>query len=87
MHKGITGDTKKIDMTDTKKLIYPKGERVWTGYYNRNQELMFILTSKESREFYYLYELVDGVFRKLGKSRSPQELEDKFNIMNRIHGC
>lgn len=57
---------------------YPKGERV----------LRFILTSKDSRDFYFLYELVDGNFRKLGKARSPMELEEKFRVYQRMeeHG-
>ena len=60
---------------------YPKGERVWVGYYNTDHELIFILTSKESsREYYYLNKLVDGVFKKLGRSRSPRELEIKFDV-------
>lgn len=67
---------------------YPKGERVWVGYYNSNHELRFILTSKESRDFYFLYELVEGNFRKLGKARSPTELEEMFRVYQRMeeHG-
>jgi len=63
---------------------YPKGERVWAGYYTQQHELMFIITSKESRDFYFLYELVDGKFKKLGKSRSPKELEEKFGVEEKI---
>ena len=63
---------------------YPKGERVWVGYYSAEHELCFILTSKESREFYFLYELVDGEFKKLGKARTPKELEDKFEVSKRM---
>ena len=59
---------------------YPKGERVWVGYYNAEHELCFILTSKESREVYFLYELVDGEF----KARTPKELEDKFEVSKRM---
>lgn len=47
-------------------------------------EHCFILTSKESREFYFLYELVDGEFKKLGKARTPKELEDKFEVSKRM---
>lgn len=67
---------------------YPKGERVWAGYYNSNHEPRFILTSKESRDFYFLYELVEGNFRKLGKARSPTELEERFRVYQRMeeHG-
>jgi len=63
---------------------YPKGECVWAGYYTQQHELMFIITSKESRDFYFLYELVDGKFKKLGKSRSPKELEEKFGVEEKI---
>lgn len=69
------------------ELKYPKGERVWVGYYNEAHELKFILTSKEaSRDYYFLYELVDGEFRKLGRSKSPKELEDKFGVDKRLRG-
>lgn len=66
------------------ELKCPKGERVWVGYYNAEHELCFILTSKESREFYFLYELVDGEFKKLGKARTPKELEDKFEVSKKM---
>ena len=65
-------------------LNYPKGEIVWTGYYNRSDELLFIVTSKETREFYYLYELVDGEFKKLGKAKTPSELEQRFRVKERM---
>ena len=65
-------------------MKYPRGETVWTGYYNTNHELMFIVTSKPIRDYYFLYEYVDGDFKKLGKARSPVELERKFNIMSKI---
>lgn len=64
---------------------YPNGERIWVGYYNEAHELKFILTSKESsRDYYFLYELVDGEFRKLGRSKSPKELEDKFDVDKKL---
>jgi hypothetical protein len=37
----------------------------------------FILTSKPARDFYFLYEVLDdGSLKKLGKARSPTELEE-----------
>lgn len=64
---------------------YPKGEQVWVSYYNADNELVFILTSKEStRDCYFLYELVNGAFKKLGKDKSPKELERKFNVAKKI---
>lgn len=66
-------------------LKYPKGERVWVSYYDTSHELRFILTSKESsREYFFLYELVDGVFKKLGRARSPKELEAKFDVYKKL---
>lgn len=63
---------------------YPKGERVWVGYYNQAHELNFIITSRETRDYYFLYELVDGEFRKLGRSKSPKELEEKYDVNKKL---
>lgn len=66
-------------------MTYPKGERVWTGYYNRAGELLFIVTSKkESRDWYYLYEVVGDSFKKLGRAKAPDELEKKYGVMDRM---
>ena len=66
-------------------MTYPKGELVWTSYYNTASELMFIVTSKSAmRDMYFLYELVDGSLIKLGKAKSPLELEEKFNLYDRL---
>jgi len=67
-------------------MRYPRGEIVWTGYYNKNHELKFIVTSKPLRDYYFLYEVVDAELKKLGKTRSPMELESKFNVMDVISG-
>ena len=61
------------------QMKYPRGERVWLGYYDSKKRLRYIITSKESRDFYWLYEAMpDGSFRKFGKSRSPAELGKKY---------
>ena len=66
-------------------MIYPKGERVWAGYYDRAGNLLFIVTSKEnSRDWYYLYEPAGDKFKKLGKAKSPPELENKYHIRDRM---
>lgn len=68
-----------------KELVIPKGETVWAGYYNPSDTLRFIVTTKgNSREYYYLYESVDGVFKKLGKAKSPKDLEKKFDVWKRV---
>lgn len=63
----------------------PKGEIAWMGYCDRSHNLKFLVTSKSNnRDFYFLYEVVDGTLKKLGKSRSPKELEEKFNIWKKV---
>lgn len=67
-------------------LKYPRGERVWVGYYNAKQKLMFIITSKsDSRDWYFLYECIGKEFKRLGKSKNPLELVDKYRVDERIH--
>lgn len=65
-------------------IKYPKNELVWFHYYNKNHIFMFLSTSNQSRDWYYLYEFVDGKLNKLGKGKSPTELENKFNIEQRL---
>lgn len=68
-------------------IKYPKGETVWVSYRTTKNETRFILTSKnDDRTWYFLYELQGDTFKKLGKAKSPHELEEKFNIRDRILG-
>lgn len=60
------------------EYLYPKGEIAWVGYYDKDQNLRYITTSKPARVFYFLYELKDGKFVKLGKDKDPKALEEKF---------
>lgn len=60
------------------KYSYPKGEFVWVRHNGTDGNLRYITTSKQSRDFYYLYELRDGKFVKIGKHKDPQELERKY---------
>ena len=65
-------------------MIYPKGETVWTGYYDRAGTLLFIITSKESRDFYYLYECHNDAFTKLGRAKNPLELVERFHVHEKM---
>ncbi len=66
--------------------LYPKGEEACTVYADRNHNELFLLTRKPLTGFYTLYEIRgDGLFR-LGKSSSPIELEEKFDVKKRM-GC
>lgn len=62
----------------------PNGEIIWTTYYNSRNEIMFVITSKSLRDFYYLYEIVNGSFKKLGKAKTPLDLEEKFKIFEKL---
>lgn len=63
-------------------LKAPKGETFWVLYFNSKKVPVFGITSKiSSREYYYLYEISgDGELKKLGRSKSPNELEEKYNV-------
>lgn len=68
------------------EYTYPKGEIVWVSHYDAHGNLRYITTSKQTRDYYYLYELVNGKFVKLGRDRNPRVLEDKyidFNLVSR----
>lgn len=58
----------------------PSGETVFVWYYDIKHTLRFILTAKTSRDYYFLYEIVDGKCVKLGRSTSPRNLEEKFEV-------
>lgn len=67
------------------KIKYPQSEIVWQSYYNVSGELQFIITSKHIRDTYYLYELKNNKFVKLGKAKTPIKLEETYDIKNRIN--
>lgn len=58
----------------------PKGEIAWVGYYDRSDNLRYIVTSKPSRDYYFLYELKNGEWIKLGKAKEPPALIEKFHV-------
>lgn len=68
------------------KIEYPKGETVWVSYYSGHggHDLRYIITSKAARDYYFLYEYTDGMFKKLGRAKSPTILEDKFEIRKNL---
>jgi len=67
------------------EIKYPKGETVWVSYQRIDGTPVCILTSKQARDFYFLYEVLeDGSVKKLGKDRSPKVLEEKFDVRKRM---
>lgn len=68
------------------KIKCPNGEILWVTYINNKRDAVCIITSKPSRDFYFLYEVLDdGTIKKLGKARSPTELEEKFDVKSRMN--
>lgn len=55
----------------------PKTEQVWVKRTTSKGEIYYI-TSKENREFYFLYKEENGKAVKIGKAKSPLELESKY---------
>lgn len=63
----------------------PKGEIGWVCYYDVNGKPVFILTSKPIRDCFYLYEVLsDGKLHRLGRAKTPPELEEKYNVEERM---
>lgn len=63
----------------------PKGERPWVGYYDTKHDLRYLITSKTNdRSYYFLYEVANGVLKRLGKSRSPKELEKNLKFTRNL---
>lgn len=63
----------------------PKEDILWMAYFNYKGEIIYIITSKPSRDVYFLYEVFDdGMCKKVGKACTPDELEKKFDIKSRL---
>ena len=66
-------------------LKVPKGEHAWTGYYNKEDELLFVLTTKQyDPSWFFLYENQGGELKKLGKAKTPAELEEKYKVTEKM---
>ena len=66
-------------------LKLPKGETLWVSYFNKAGERVFALTSREnSRDWYYLYDCAGSALKKLGRAKSPTELEEKFQVEEKM---
>lgn len=49
----------------------PKGEIAWVRGYNSDGTLRYIITSNKTRDYYFLYTLENGEWKKVAKTRSP----------------
>lgn len=53
-----------------KKYGIPTNEIMWTQFLN-DGSLTHIVTSNNTREQYFLYEIVEGVGKRIGKNKNP----------------
>lgn len=53
----------------------PPSEIRWVHIFTEKNE--YYVTSKESRGNYFLYQVRDGKAEKIGKSKSPADLEER----------
>ena len=65
-------------MPDMSHLDYPKGEIRWVSHYDQTGNLRYLVTSKPTRDRYFLYEQIDGKFIRLGSGPDPKKLEDRY---------
>lgn len=61
----------------------PKGETVWAEFLAKGKP-RFVITSKQLRDWYFLYEVNGEELKKLGKARTPPELEERFKVHEKL---
>ena len=64
-------------MKSAKVKGIPSSEIVWVTRTLNNGNVYYI-TSKKSRDYYYLYKLVDGAAKKIAKSRCPLDFDKQI---------
>ena len=62
----------------------PKGEDISVQYFNRNGDLVNLVTWNRLNERFSLYSVEGGTIRKLGSDQSPIELDVKFKVRERM---
>ena len=56
----------------------PKTEKIWVKITTDDGNIFYTTSKVNDRVFYYLYKFVDGKAIKLGKAKSPIELDEKY---------
>ena len=61
-------------------MIEPLNEHIWLQINNTKHEPCYVITSKSTRQRdpYYIYEVCNGEYKKLGKGSDPRKLEAEF---------
>ena len=77
--------SRSSELVDEAKIKLPKNERSWVIYKNALGEKRFILTGTPARDKYILYLIeANGRLTKLGDSKSPMDLEERFDVLEEI---
>ena len=63
---------------------YPKGEDRCVTCYGPDGKPLFLITAKPSIGCFYIYEFTTSGLVRLGKGKSPIELEEKFDVRKRM---
>ena len=74
-------------MTKSKEkpgIKYPKGEDVCVTCCDRGGDPLFLITTKPLTGYFFLYEFTADGLVKRGKGQSPLELEEKYNVRDRM---
>lgn len=58
--------------------LLPKNEQVFVFHMDDKGFLRYIITTKQNRETWFLYEFLGDSFKKIGKATTPNVLEEKY---------
>lgn len=61
----------------------PKTERIWVQRTTEDGTVYYITSKENDRTYYFLYKMENGKAVKLGKAKSPLDLESKFIDKNK----
>lgn len=64
-------------MKSVKVKGIPSTEIIWVTRTLKNGNVYYI-TSKKIRDYYFLYQLVDGAAKKISKARCPLDFDKKI---------
>ena len=68
------------------KMMYkiPTGEKSVVIYRNILGEDIFLITRKNGENIFCLYKICKDSLKKVGRSRSPIDLEERFDVINEM---
>ncbi len=65
-------------------MSYPKGEKVCIIYVNTSGEEQLVMTEKDMHTSFTLWEREENAWKKLGRAKTPTELEDEHDVLSRL---